>query len=107
MHGNLRRSPKGPIGSPRGDFGRGLSHSLRQPLNAQAGEERWGRPLLSQGRAVSLWGVTETPQPLPANPTSAPPPPQQQHQHHHTHKKIGYILNKAIRFLIRGLGCSV
>lgn len=99
--------PKGPIGSSRGDFRRGLTHSLpTAPQCPGLGGTLGGFPSFCRG-GLSVCGVRpETPQPLPANPTSPPPPPQQQH-HHHTHKKIGYILNKAIRFLIRGLGCSV
>ncbi|CAK6443373.1 unnamed protein product [Pipistrellus nathusii] len=102
--------PKGPMESSRGDSRRGLSHSLPQPLHARLGRIAGGFPSSYRG-GLSACGVrTETPQPLPANPPSPPPPPPQQqhhHHHHHTHKKIGYILNKAIRFLIRGLGCSV
>ncbi|XP_045444001.1 homeobox protein Hox-C4 isoform X2 [Pipistrellus kuhlii] len=79
--------PKGPLESSRGDSRRGPSHSLPQPLHAQAGEDRWGLPLLLQGRAVSLWGAhRDTPasasQPpittTTTTPAAAPPPPHTQ-----------------------------
>eukprot|EP00071_Canis_lupus_P033395 XP_022266952.1 homeobox protein Hox-C4 isoform X2 [Canis lupus familiaris] len=47
------------------------------------------------------------PPPPPAHPTPPPPPPPAPPPPPPHTKKIGYILNKAIRFLIRGLGCSV
>lgn len=49
--------PKGPIGSSRGDFGRGLSHSLPTAPQCPGWGGTLGLPLLLQGRAVSLRGA--------------------------------------------------
>lgn len=112
MNGSLWRSPGEAQGAHqlKGRLQEGAeSQPPHSPSMPGLGGTLGASPPFTGEGCQPVGCAQETPQPLPANPTSPPPPPpqQQQHHHHHTHKKIGYILNKAIRFLIRGLGCSV
>lgn len=68
------------------------------------GAELGASHLLLQGRIVSLAGCAMVSTPASASHPPHPTPPAAAAPHT---QKIGYILNKAIRFLIRGLGCSV